>query len=152
MKAWYHLPDAIKTGILAMVKSAGGKNISPQNLENALCMHPLVEFACVLGEGRRFLGAILSPNPDALAQIIRECGLEEEDPIRLTQTPEVLCLYQEVVDEVNQTVSSHEKIKRFRLAKCPFSIEGGEVTPTMKVRRREIEKIHAGEIHELFNP
>lgn len=135
-----------------IIVSSSGKNISPQNLENALCMDPLVEYACVLGEGQRFLGALLSPNLETITPRIRELGIKEADPASLAGDPRVIDLYQQIVNRVNSNVSSCEKILRFKLVRKPFSMDGGEITPTFKVRRRQVESNHADDIRVLFNP
>jgi long-chain acyl-CoA synthetase len=135
-----------------IIVSASGKNISPQNIENALCLDPLIEFACVLGEGRNSLGALLSPNSEALAMCAREMGILEDDPEALAQDSRVIDVFKEVIARVNRSLAPYERINRFRLAERPFSQEGGELTPTMKVRRKIIQELHADEIRKLFSP
>ena len=135
-----------------LIVSSSGKNISPQNIENALCAHPLVEYACVVGEGRRALGALLSPGIEPLRECIRDQGFEIEDLGELVRHPRVEDLYRDLVKGVNEHLAPYERIQRFRVVERPFSIEHGELTPTLKVRRRQVEKIHARTIRQLFPP
>jgi long-chain acyl-CoA synthetase len=176
MQGYWHLPEQtrdtftqdgwLKTGDIGRIDEEGylyitdrkkdiivslsGKNIAPQNIENALCMDPLVEFACVLGEGKRHLGAILSPDVEALMARHPDLKAKEREPAELAKDQGVVLRYQEIVDRVNRTLPPHERIARFRLAERPFSREGGELTPTLKVRRRQVEKLHADTVEALF--
>jgi long-chain acyl-CoA synthetase len=116
--------------------TAGGKNVAPANLENALKTAPLVSQALVLGDRRPFVAALITVDP-AVAD-----GLAPEDVERRVQT---------VVDEVNGGLSRFEQIKRFRVLPRDFSAEEDEVTPTLKLKRRVVAEHFAREIEDLYS-
>jgi long-chain acyl-CoA synthetase len=116
--------------------TAGGKNVAPQNLENALKMAPLVSQALVLGDRRPYVTALITVDP-AVAN-----GLPPEELEQRVQA---------IVDGVNADLSRYEQIKRFRLLSRDFSAEDDEVTPTMKLKRRVVAEHFAREIEELYS-
>ena len=117
--------------------TAGGKNVSPQNLENALKTAPLVSQALVLGDRRPYVTALITVDP-AVAD-----GLPADELERRVQA---------VVDGVNSELSRYERIKRFRVLSRDFSAEDDEVTPTLKLKRRVVAEHFAREIEELYAP
>jgi long-chain acyl-CoA synthetase len=114
-----------------LLVTAGGKNIAPQNLENALKTSPLVSQALVVGDRRPYAAALIT-----LAEDVVRDGAEER--------------IQEVVDDVNRERSRYEQIKRFTILPRDFSAEEGEVTPTLKLKRRVCEEHFAAEIERLY--
>jgi long-chain acyl-CoA synthetase len=116
--------------------TAGGKNVAPANLENALKTAPLVSQALVLGDRRPYVAALITVDP-AVAD-----GLPPEEVERRVQA---------VVDEVNGGLSRFEQIKRFRVLPRDFSAEEDEVTPTLKLKRRVVAEHFAREIEELYS-
>ena len=136
-----------------IIVSAAGKNIAPQNVESTLCLSPLIDFACVLGEGENFLVAILSPDVDALRERAREEGIAAEDRVSLIAHPAVQAMFQAALDEANARLAAYERIFRFHVVTTPFSTDGGEITSTLKVRRRFITGgEYADTIEKLFRP
>jgi long-chain acyl-CoA synthetase len=111
--------------------TAGGKNVAPQNLENALKTSPLVSQALVVGDRRRYVAALIT-----LAEDIPREGVEAR--------------IQDVVDEVNRERSRYEQIKRFAILPRDFSADEDEVTPTLKLKRRVCEEHFAAEIEQLY--
>jgi long-chain acyl-CoA synthetase len=112
--------------------TAGGKNVAPQNLENALKTHTIVSQALVVGDRRPYIAALITladgePAGDAEAQV------------------------QHVVDDVNRDLSRYEQIKRFTILPRDFSAEEGEVTPTLKLKRRVCQEHFAAEIEALYS-
>ncbi|MCS7183620.1 MAG: long-chain fatty acid--CoA ligase, partial [Thermoanaerobaculum sp.] len=118
--------------------TAGGKNIAPQPIENQLKTSPLVENAVLFGDQKPYVVALLVPNFDELTRWAQARGIPTDDREVLVQHPAVLQLYQGVVDQVNSTLARFETIKKFRLLSQPFTMDGGELTPTLKVKRRVI--------------
>jgi len=133
-----------------IIVTAAGKNVSPQNLEGLLSSDPLVAHACVVGEGRHTLGAVLSPEEEELRRRTADLEVKDKPLEELVRHPRVQALFREAVERVNRRVASHERIARFHVAPRPFSLEGGELTPTLKVRRRRVMERYAREIEELF--
>ena len=124
-----------------IIVSASGKNIAPQNVESALCLDPLVEFACVFGDKENFLVAILSPDQETMAERKLDGGFGD---------PETLARFQEAVDRANENLAPYERIFRFHLAETPFTTDGGEITTTLKVKRRFILDKYGDVIEKLF--
>jgi len=115
--------------------TAGGKNVAPQNLENALKTAPLVSQALVLGDRRPYVTALITVDP-AVADGLPPDELEQR--------------VQAVVDDVNSNLSRYEQIKRFRVLPRDFSAEDDEVTPTLKLKRRVVAEHFSAEIEELY--
>jgi long-chain acyl-CoA synthetase len=132
-----------------LIVTSGGKNVAPQPIEAALKQDPLVGEAVVLGDRHNFVSALIVPDFAALERRLPAEGrLPDRDG--LVSRPDVLALYDAVVDAVNRTLSPFERIKKIRLLPQELSIESGELTPTMKVKRRVIEERWAKEIHEIY--
>jgi long-chain acyl-CoA synthetase len=112
--------------------TAGGKNVAPQNLENALKTHPIVSQALVVGDRRPYVAALITLADDALRD-----DAEAE--------------VQRAVDDVNRDLSRFEQIKRFTVLPRDFSAEEGEVTPTLKLKRRVCQEHFAAEIEGLYS-
>lgn len=118
-----------------LIVTSGGKKISPNNLENALKETGSVSQALVVGDNRAYIAALIYPNPEAVGQ-------RSEDDVR--------ALIQRAVDEVNAHHGPVEQIKRFALLPRDFSAEEGEITPTLKVKRRVCEEHFSDEIEGLY--
>ncbi len=115
--------------------TAGGKNVAPANLENDLKTHLEISQALVVGDRRPFVAALVTLDPDVTAQ------LDEEAKQRRVQ---------EIVDAVNRDRSRYEQIKKFAIVPRDFSAEEGEVTPTLKLKRRVVEQHFASAIEQLY--
>jgi long-chain acyl-CoA synthetase len=116
--------------------TAGGKNVAPQNLENALKTAPLVSQALVVGDRRPYVAAVITVEPDQAE------GLSAE---------ELEARVQRIVDGVNESLSRFEQIKRFAILPREFSADEGEVTPTLKLKRRACQEHFAVEIERLYS-
>jgi long-chain acyl-CoA synthetase len=132
-----------------IIVTAGGKNIAPQNLENDLKTSKYVSQALVVGDRRPYPAALITLDQAELAKWAVENGLDGDaaglaDDVRIRQ------LVQGVVDEVNRERSRYEQLKRFSVLPRDFTIEGGELTPTLKVRRRVVLERYADEIEQLY--
>ncbi len=124
-----------------IIVTAGGKNIAPQNIENQLKTHPLISQVVVHGDKRKFLSALITLDPESLARWAADKGIGA-DKEALTQTPEVRSAIQKAVDDLNATLPSYETIKKFKILPREFTQEGGELTPTIKIKRKVVEKRH----------
>jgi long-chain acyl-CoA synthetase len=130
--------------------TAGGKKVAPQNLENRLKGSKYVSQALVVGDRRPYVAALIALDEEAIGAWAGEHGLPG-DPTELSRRPEVVALVQGAVDEVNRGRSGFEQIKRFAILPRDFSADEGEVTPTLKLRRRVAEQHFAREIDELYD-
>ncbi|MBM2822926.1 MAG: long-chain fatty acid--CoA ligase, partial [Thermoleophilia bacterium] len=131
--------------------TAGGKNVAPQNIENELKMSKYVSQALVVGDKRPYVAALLTLDPDEIGRWATTEGIEG-DVASLAGDMRVRELLQEVVDETNAERSRYEQVKRFAILPRDFTMADGEITPTLKLRRRaaidhfqaEIEALYAG--------
>ncbi len=130
--------------------TAGGKNISPQNIEGRLKQIPLVNFAVVIGDQRKYLSALLTPNLEALQEFAKENNLGDMNLTQLIAHPAICSEIQRHVDKINRELASVEQIKRFNFLAKDFSIEGGELTPTMKIKRKVINSNYQQQIEALY--
>jgi len=157
---WFHTGDigkidadgyvTIRDRKKDLLVTSGGKNVAPQPIEARLKTSPLVAEAVLLGDGRRFIAALLLPDRPRLEERVRRAGNRVETLERLVARDDVRALYQGVIDEVNQELASFEQIKRFDLLSVELSIAGGELTPTMKVRRRVVAARWQDTIESLY--
>jgi long-chain acyl-CoA synthetase len=129
--------------------TAGGKNVAPQNLENALKTAPLVSQALVVGDRRPYVAALLTLDADEARKWAEERGLDG-DLEALAGNDELRAELQRIVDEVNQDRSRFEQIKRFTVLPRDFSMDDGEVTPTLKLKRRVAQEHFAEAIEALY--
>ncbi len=128
--------------------TAGGKNISPKNIENALKAHPLIGEAVVIGDRRKYLTALLTLEPEAAARWASEHHVAVES---LPTDATLRAALQKLVDEVNASLARVETIKKFTVLSRPFSIDTGELTPTLKVKRRVVNQHFSAEIESMYN-
>jgi long-chain acyl-CoA synthetase len=118
--------------------TAGGKNVAPQNLENELKGSKYVSQVLIVGDRRPYVAALVTLDEDEIAKW-RDGGGEDAH-----------ALIQSIVDDVNSQHSRFEQIKRFAILPRDFSAEEGEVTPTLKLRRRVVQEHFAAEIEQLY--
>jgi long-chain acyl-CoA synthetase len=130
--------------------TAGGKNIAPQNLENDLKTSRFVSQAIVVGDRRPFPAALITLDPVERGKWASEQGIDG-DPTTLTDDPRVRELVAGIVDDVNRERSRFEQLKKFTILARDFEMERGEVTPTLKLKRRVVLEHFAGEVEALYS-
>ena len=130
--------------------TAGGKNVAPQNLENELKTSRYVSQALVVGDRRPYVAALITLDPVEIAAWAQKHGLDG-DLVTLSRHPDVRELVQGIVDDVNAPHSRFEQIKRFTVLPRDFSIEEGEVTPTLKLRRKICQEHFAARDRRLYD-
>ena len=133
-----------------LLVTAGGKNIAPQPVEQRLKRHALVAEAVLIGDRRPYVTVLLMPDFAALAAALGEPPADDREA--LLGRSDVQGLYDPVVAAVNAGQPAYEQIKRYRLLPAELSIEGGELTPTLKVKRRVIAEKWGDLIDELYAP
>ena len=131
-----------------LLKTAGGKYVAPQPIENALKLSPLVDQAVVIGDRRKFVSCLIVPNFEALERHL--ATPLPDDLSRLDRFPEVRILFQEMVDRVNADRGRWEQIKKFVILPAALSQETGELTPTLKVKRRIVNEKYEEQIDRLY--
>jgi long-chain acyl-CoA synthetase len=134
-----------------IIITAGGKNITPANLENGLKQSRWISQAVVVGDQRPYLVALLTLDPEEAGALAEHVGADEADVGRLAHDERVLAEVQRVVDEVNSHVGPVEQIKRFEILPRDLSQETGELTPTLKVKRNVVHEKYADMIHGLYS-
>ncbi|HYI37394.1 MAG TPA: AMP-dependent synthetase/ligase, partial [Thermoleophilaceae bacterium] len=130
-----------------IIITAGGKNITPANLENGLKQDRWISQAVVVGDRRPYLVALITLDPDELPAFASEHGLEESD---VAGSEQMRAAVQKVVDRVNATVGPVEQIKKFTILPDDLSQETGELTPTLKVKRNVVNEKYAGAVDALY--
>jgi long-chain acyl-CoA synthetase len=129
--------------------TSGGKNIAPVFLESLLTEDPLILQAMVVGDGRSHLAALIAPNADVLNFELSQRGIACSPAEALTH-PEILALYRARIDRRLAGVSPHEQVRKFTLLPRAFSIEAGELTPKLSLRRKQIGERFAAEIEAMY--
>ena len=127
--------------------TAGGKNIAPKNLEAALKNHPLVSEAVIIGDRRKYLTALVTLDPEAVAKLCAEQGL---DPATAHGAPSVRAAIQGAVDRMNEELARVEQVKKFTVLPRAFTVQDGELTPTLKVKRKVVYEHFAAEIEAMY--
>ena len=130
--------------------TSGGKNVAPQPMENTLVTSKWIEQIIVIGDRRRFISALIVPAFPSLEEWTKEKGLEWEDRKTLVKLPDVKELYDKVIDESMGGFAQFEKVKKYALLSDEFTIESGELTPSLKVRRDIVEKKYADLIDDIY--
>jgi long-chain acyl-CoA synthetase len=161
-EGWFHTGDV---GILdegkylkitdrkkEMFKLTGGKYIAPQMIENKLKESILIDQVIVVGDHEKFASALISPNFEYLHDWCYEQQIHFIDNNELISDPKVLAYFQNEVKEINKTLGQHEEIKRFRLVPDTWGSQTGELSQTLKLKRKFIETKYKDLIEEIFAP
>ncbi len=130
-----------------IIITAGGKNITPANLEAEIKQHPMISQCVVIGDRRPFLVAVVTLDPEEAAKFAEEKGL---DLATLHTDDGIRASIQAHLDQVNQKFARVEQVKKFEVLPRDFSQEGGELTPSMKVKRNVVAHKYAGEVDALY--
>lgn len=133
-----------------LIVTAGGKNVAPQPIEELLKRSRFVDAAVLIGDGRPYIVALLSPDFAALRGWAAGQGIAEEEPVGLAADPRVQALFREAVEAANAELAHYEQIRLFRVLPMTLTIEGGQLTPTLKVRRRVVEREFAALVEEMY--
>ncbi len=133
-----------------LIVTAGGKNIAPQPIEAELKRSGLVDNAVIIGDRRAFLVVLLSPNTEALEAWAENEGISYTSTEEITRHPKLVEAFAEVVENTNENLASYEQIKKHTVLPLMLSIEDGTLTPTLKVKRRVVEKQYLDLIESLY--
>jgi long-chain acyl-CoA synthetase len=131
--------------------TSSGKNIAPVYLEALLTEDPLILQAMIIGDGRSHLAALIVPNTEVLKFQLSQRGLAGLSPEQALEHPESLALYRSRIDQRLVNVSPHEQVRKFTLLSRPFSIEAGELTPKLSLRRQTIMADYKAQIEAMYN-
>jgi long-chain acyl-CoA synthetase len=133
-----------------LIVTSGGKKVAPQPIESLLKADPLIAECVMIGNRRNFPAALLVPNFENLERWAREKGIVYKDRKDLISNPEVVTLYHDTVAGLSRDLAQFEKIKKLTLLDTEFSIEAGQLTPTLKVKRRVVEEQFKGLIDRMY--
>jgi len=133
-----------------LIVTSGGKNIAPAPIELRLKESPLVSEAVLVGDRRKFPAVLIIPDFVVLEEHLKAAGAASGTREQLVARADVQAMFQAVLDEVNLNLAQFEKIKRFALLPKEMTIEGGELTPTLKIRRKIVEQHWAAVIEQLY--
>lgn len=133
-----------------LIKTAGGKYVAPQKLENLLKTQPLISQAVIHGDNKKYIVALISLDFATLKQKAQDLGIPFEDISALTQNPRILEFVRKSVAEVNAELGSYETIKRFSILPKELTVEAGDLTPSLKIKRKFLEKKYSQEIESLY--
>ncbi|MEV5139797.1 AMP-binding protein, partial [Streptomyces syringium] len=159
---WFHTGDLgtlDEDGYLAItgrkkeiIVTAGGKNVAPAVIEDRIRSHALIAECMVVGDGRPFVGALITLDEDFLPRWLAEHGRPAgTTPSELADDAELLADVQKAVDDGNAAVSKAESVRKFRVLPAQFTEDSGHVTPSLKLKRNVVAKDFAGEIEAIYH-
>jgi long-chain acyl-CoA synthetase len=159
-EGWLHtgdLADIFDNGYASIIGrkkdvmiTSGGKNISPEFIENKLKASRFISEGIVIGDGRRYIVALIELDPDAVGDYLQQAGIAYTTLRHMATHSEVIKLIQREIDTVNSTLGRVETVKKFAIIPRDLSHDDGEMTPTRKVKRSQIEKIFGDLIDEMY--
>lgn len=134
-----------------LFKTANGKYVAPQMIEGLLMLDPIFEQVAVIGDGYKFISALIFPNWDILKKEALARGLNtERSTSELAQDHEIRRLLHAHIEQAQVSIANYEMIKRFTILAEPFSMENGELTPTLKIKRNVVYKHYAQAISDMY--
>lgn len=159
-EGWLHTGDvgewvegthiAVTDRMKDIIITAGGKNVSPSEIENALKASPFIKEAVVIGDGRRYLTALIGIELDTVGEWAQVRGLGYTTLGDLTEKPEVVAMVKDIVKQVNERFSTVEQLKDFRMLPKELDHEDGELTATQKVKRSAVGKAYGDLVAEMY--
>ncbi len=133
-----------------IIVTAGGKNITPQYIENKLKVSPYINDAVVIGDNRKFITSLIMIDEDTVVKFAQDHKIQFSTYKDLTQNPDIRKLIQKEIDTVNETLARVEQVKKFTILPKKLYEEDGEVTPTMKVKRKFVYKTYSDLIEAMY--
>jgi len=157
---WFHTGDIGKLDLLGalhitdrkkdLIITSGGKNIAPQKIENIAKSQKMMNQFVVHGDRRHYLTALVTLDHEQVVKYANEQQILFSEYSELIKNPKILSLTQKMIDDVNCKLANFETIKKFVILPNEFTVEGGELTPSMKVRRNFISKRYQGEVDSMY--
>lgn len=156
---WFHTGDAgyMKNGELFLTerikdlfKTSNGKYIAPQAIESRLVIDRYIDQIAIIADQRKFVSALIVPEYELVEEYAKQKGINYQRREDLLQNPKIIALFKARIDTLQQSLAHYEQIKRFTLLPHPFSMEKGELTNTLKIKRDILYKNFAREIEEMY--
>ena len=133
-----------------LIITSGGKNVAPQKIENLFKSDPLFTQFVVIGERKKYLTALCNINLEEAERFAKQGGISYGKPMDLLNNEKILAFIQKHVDERNTHLAKYESIKKFRIVKNEFSQDSGELTPSLKVKRKVIQQKYKSLIDDMY--
>ncbi len=133
-----------------LIITAGGENVAPSQIQLLLMRSPYISQALVVGDRRRFISALITLSEETLPSWAEQNGLGELTMAQLADSAEVRKLVDDAVATANEQLARAHQVRKYEILPRDFTIEGGELTPTMKLKRRVVEDEYAGLIEKLY--
>ena len=133
-----------------LFKTSGGKYIAPQAIENKMKEIPYIEQILIIGENRNFVTALIVPNYILLSDWCTQHGISTSDKAAIAANPKVQQLFTDAIAEKNKQLGNWETVKKFTLISAEWGVESGELTPTMKPKRKVIQEKFAAAIEDMY--
>jgi long-chain acyl-CoA synthetase len=159
-KGWFHTGDVgmfdaeghlvITDRKKHLFVSSGGKNIAPQPIENLLLTSKYIDQVVLIGEGRMFCTALVVPEYENLKEFAKSVALDGMNEAELLRAAQVRMLYRDEIERLQKDLAHFERVRRFELLPEALTIENGEITPTMKVKRKVVEQKFSGLIEKMY--
>lgn len=140
----------LKDRIKDLFKTSNGKYIAPQMIESKLLVDKFVDQIAIIADERKFVSALIVPDYSLLEEFARKSGIKYSSREELCAHPQIYAMMEERIETLQQQLASYEKIKRFTLLPKPFTMERGELTNTLKIRRKVLAKNYAAEIDLMY--
>ncbi|MCD6571513.1 MAG: long-chain fatty acid--CoA ligase [Deltaproteobacteria bacterium] len=131
--------------------TSGGKNIAPHPIELALTTRPYIDQVCLAGDGKKYITALIVPDFEEVKRYAKSKGIQADSVKDIIDRPEIKELIKEQVDNVNEDLPRYEQIKYYTILDKPFSVETGELTPTLKVKRRVVNDKYKKQIEMMYS-
>lgn len=133
-----------------LMKTSGGKYIAPQMLEGTLAQDRFIEQVAIIADARKFVSALIVPSFESLEEYAKSINLKYQDRIELLRHSHILEMFESRLREMQKELARFEQVKRFTLLPAAFSMELGELTPTLKLRRKVISQRYQREIDSMY--
>lgn len=133
-----------------LMKTSGGKYIAPQMLEGTLAQDRFIEQVAIIADARKFVSALIVPSFESLEEYAKSINLKYQDRIELLRNSHILDMFESRLREMQKELARFEQVKRFTLLPAAFSMELGELTPTLKLRRKVISQRYQREIDSMY--
>ncbi|BDU71991.1 long-chain-fatty-acid--CoA ligase [Mesoterricola silvestris] len=137
--------------IKELMKTSNGQYVAPQRVEGTLAKDAFIEQVAVIADSRNFVSALIVPYFDRLEEYARSAGVAYRSPAELLRNSKVMEFFESRIRELQKGLAKYEQVKKFTLLSRPFSMDLGEITPTLKLRRKYIEKAFRAEIEAMYS-